>query len=65
VDALTQLNIESRPASRCAQLTAGELRAIPWVFAWMQNRLLLPAWYGAGTALEEGDRARQCEMVER
>ncbi|MBV9943274.1 MAG: phosphoenolpyruvate carboxylase [Solirubrobacterales bacterium] len=65
LDALTQLNIGSRPASRGAEWTAGELRAIPWVFAWMQNRLLLPAWYGAGTALEEGDRGLQREMVER
>jgi phosphoenolpyruvate carboxylase len=65
LDALTKLNIGSRPASRSGNSTVGELRAIPWVFAWMQNRLLLPAWYGAGTALEEGDRELQREMIDR
>ncbi len=63
LDALTKLNIGSRPASRSGRWAVGELRAIPWVFAWMQNRLLLPAWYGAGTALEEGDRELQREMI--
>jgi phosphoenolpyruvate carboxylase len=65
LDALTKLNIGSRPSSRSGTWTVGELRAIPWVFAWMQNRLLLPAWYGAGTALEEGDRELQREMIDR
>jgi phosphoenolpyruvate carboxylase len=65
LDALTQLNIGSRPASRSAGKTVGELRAIPWVFAWMQNRLLLPAWYGAGTALKEGDGDLHREMLDR
>ncbi|HEX4484142.1 MAG TPA: phosphoenolpyruvate carboxylase [Solirubrobacteraceae bacterium] len=65
LDALTRLNIGSRPASRSSSRTVGELRAIPWVFAWMQNRMLLPAWYGAGAALAEGDRALQREMLER
>ncbi len=65
LDALTQLNIGSRPSSRSATKTLAELRAIPWVFAWMQNRLLLPGWYGAGTALAEGDRELQREMVRR
>ncbi len=66
IDALIELNIGSRPASRpsrSSRLTPAGLRAIPWVFAWMQNRLLLPAWYGAGTALQEGDRELQREMV--
>jgi phosphoenolpyruvate carboxylase len=65
LDALTQLNIGSRPASRSGAWTVDQLRAIPWVFAWMQNRMLLPAWYGAGTALKEGDRELQREMLDR
>jgi phosphoenolpyruvate carboxylase len=54
VDELSLLEIGSRPASRPEAAAAGELealRAIPWVFAWTQNRCVLPAWYGAGTAL--------------
>jgi phosphoenolpyruvate carboxylase len=51
---LSQLNIGSRPPSRTGGLDGVEaLRAIPWVFAWTQNRVLLPSWYGAGTALAE------------
>lgn len=65
LDELAELNIGSRPAARSASRRLQELRAIPWVFAWMQNRLLLPAWYGAGTALVDGDLALQREMRER
>lgn len=61
LDELAELNIGSRPASRGGRKLR-ELRAIPWVFAWMQNRLLLPAWYGAGTALTGGDLRLQREM---
>jgi phosphoenolpyruvate carboxylase len=51
---LGDLNIGSRPPSRAGGAGGVEsLRAIPWVFAWTQNRLLLPSWYGAGTALSE------------
>jgi phosphoenolpyruvate carboxylase len=51
VDELALLNIGSRPARRPEGADyLGSLRAIPWVFAWTQNRCLLPAWYGCGTA---------------
>ena len=52
---LAGLNIGSRPAYRGGAQDIEGLRAIPWVFAWTQNRLVLPSWYGAGVALAEGD----------
>jgi phosphoenolpyruvate carboxylase len=55
IEALAELNIGSRPPSRGGDGSIESLRAIPWVFAWTQNRILLPSWYGAGTALAEGD----------
>ena len=48
---LALLNMGSRPAKRVETREIESLRAIPWVFAWTQNRLLLPSWYGVGTAL--------------
>jgi phosphoenolpyruvate carboxylase len=59
VGELAHLEIGSRPAARPEAGGAAELealRAIPWVFAWTQNRCLLPAWFGAGSALARGDR---------
>jgi phosphoenolpyruvate carboxylase len=56
VDELALLNIGSRPARRPESAEyLGSLRAIPWVFAWTQNRCLLPAWYGCGTAFDGAD----------
>jgi phosphoenolpyruvate carboxylase len=46
------LNIGSRPASRTASTRIEDLRAIPWVFSWGQCRLMLPGWYGFGSAVE-------------
>lgn len=52
VDELVLMKIGSRPARRFGATTLGDLRAIPWVFAWSQNRHLVPEWYGVGSALE-------------
>jgi phosphoenolpyruvate carboxylase len=49
---IAELNIGSRPASRTASTRIEDLRAIPWVFSWGQCRLMLPGWYGFGTAVE-------------
>ncbi|HXV58863.1 MAG TPA: phosphoenolpyruvate carboxylase, partial [Gaiellaceae bacterium] len=58
IDELALLEIGSRPARRPEGGDfLASLRAIPWVFAWTQNRCLLPAWYGCGTALGSADTA--------
>ena len=55
-DELALLTLGSRPARRPdGPDYLGSLRAIPWVFAWTQNRTLLPAWYGCGTAFAAAD----------
>ncbi len=46
------LNIGSRPSSRKPSAAIEDLRAIPWVFSWAQCRLMLPGWYGFGSAIE-------------
>ena len=49
---ISDLNIGSRPASRRSSEKIEDLRAIPWVFSWSQCRLMLPGWYGFGSAVE-------------
>ncbi|MBV8778717.1 MAG: phosphoenolpyruvate carboxylase [Alphaproteobacteria bacterium] len=48
---IANLNIGSRPSSRRASTRIEDLRAIPWVFSWAQCRLMLPGWYGFGSAI--------------
>jgi phosphoenolpyruvate carboxylase len=49
---ISRLNIGSRPASRKKTTAIEDLRAIPWVFSWSQCRLMLPGWYGFGSAYQ-------------
>jgi phosphoenolpyruvate carboxylase len=55
---IAQLNIGSRPASRKAGRAIADLRAIPWVFSWSQCRVMLPGWYGVGSAVRAFRRDR-------
>lgn len=52
ISELSKLPIGSRPAKRRSAPTVDSLRAIPWIFSWSQNRLMLPSWLGAGEALQ-------------
>jgi phosphoenolpyruvate carboxylase len=63
---LAKLPLGSRPARRAGGGGIESLRAIPWIFAWSQNRLMLPAWLGAGAAmqmaLDRGERETLSSM---
>ena len=52
LEELSLLNIGSRPARRTQAKTLADLRAIPWVFAWTQNRHMLSGWYGIGSGID-------------
>src|SRR3954447_21831592 len=66
VDELSLLEIASRPARRPNDADyLSSLRAIPWVFSWTQNRVLLPAWCGAGSAFAAVDGATLRDLYER
>jgi phosphoenolpyruvate carboxylase len=51
LEELTLLNLGSRPARRFGAQSLSDLRAIPWVFAWSQNRHFIPGWYGVGSGI--------------
>ncbi len=52
INEIATLNLGSRPASRKKTRRVEDLRAIPWVFSWAQCRVMLPGWYGFGSAVE-------------
>jgi phosphoenolpyruvate carboxylase len=65
VSEIATLKIGSRPASRSSSERIEDLRAIPWVFSWSQARVMLPGWYGVGTAfIDHGDLPLLREMLE-
>lgn len=53
INEITQLNIGSRPSARKPSARIEDLRAIPWVFSWSQARIMLPGWYGVGSAFTD------------
>lgn len=55
INEISKLNLGSRPSSRKKGRSIENLRAIPWVFSWSQTRIMLPGWYGLGTALANTD----------
>jgi phosphoenolpyruvate carboxylase len=64
IEELSLLEIGSRPVRRPGGATdLASLRAIPWVFAWTQNRCLLPAWYGCGAAFVDADVAELRQLT--
>lgn len=66
---IAELNIGSRPASRKATFAIEDLRAIPWSFSWGQCRVVLPGWYGFGSAIEtwldDEDRDKRLALLRR
>ena len=61
---ISDLKIGSRPASRTNSQRIEDLRAIPWVFSWAQARVMLPGWFGVGTALRAADKGLLKEMLQ-
>ncbi|HYI35322.1 MAG TPA: phosphoenolpyruvate carboxylase [Thermoleophilaceae bacterium] len=63
VDEISRLRLGSRPAKRAPDGGIDDLRAIPWVFSWTQARIVLPAWFGLGAALEDAREEHGVELL--
>jgi phosphoenolpyruvate carboxylase len=63
VNEVQRLQLGSRPAKRRDSARIEDFRAIPWVFSWTQARVVLPAWYGLGTALEHAREHHGVELL--
>jgi phosphoenolpyruvate carboxylase len=65
IEEIGGLKLGSRPTFRRATKSVEDLRAIPWVFSWMQSRFVFPGWYGLGSALDEfaAKGAEQAELL--
>jgi phosphoenolpyruvate carboxylase len=63
VQEISRLRLGSRPARRSGASGIDDLRAIPWVFSWTQSRIVLPAWLGLGTALENARERHGLELL--
>ncbi len=64
ISEISSLNIGSRPASRTASTRIEDLRAIPWVFSWSQARVMLPGWFGFGSAAAGHDLTALADLAE-
>jgi phosphoenolpyruvate carboxylase len=66
INEIAQLNIGSRPSARKPSARIEDLRAIPWVFSWSQARMMLPGWYGVGSAFHDwaGDQPERLLMLQ-
>ena len=51
IDVIERVQIGGRPIARPGTIGLQGLRVVPWVFAWTQNRTMLPGWFGAGAGL--------------
>lgn len=63
IDFIKQLKIGSRPSSRRKTESVDDLRAIPWVFSWLQTRFVLPGWYGLGSGLEANGNLKKLKKM--
>ena len=65
IDVLERMQIGSRPTLREGRSGFDALRAVPWGFAWSQNRHLLPGWFGMGSGLDAANAAHGLPLLER